>query len=146
MKRQPLKRHAALVPLSRQHHKALVLAQVLKVDVPAYRGLPTSREGKIIYAQEAYRTWLQSHFEWEEEVLLPATETRTPELAKLGAQVRREHAELRAAFEALSAETSEAVLDELGKALAAHVRFEERTWFMAVQGVLSGEELDGLTA
>ena len=42
-----MKRHSSLVPYSQDHHKILVLAQVLKKDVPDYKGMPTDLKGKI---------------------------------------------------------------------------------------------------
>ena len=45
-----MKRHEALAPLSRDHHEALILSQLLKKDSPAYKGLPVTVEGKVNYA------------------------------------------------------------------------------------------------
>jgi len=34
-----MKRHEALAPFSREHHGALILAQVMKKGAPAYKGI-----------------------------------------------------------------------------------------------------------
>jgi hypothetical protein len=36
-----MKRHEALIPLSRDHHGTLILARLLRSDAPPYKGLPT---------------------------------------------------------------------------------------------------------
>ena len=64
-----MKRHEALAPLSREHHEALILAQLLKKGVPAYKGLPTDTAGKISYARQLYADKLRRHFLDEEKIL-----------------------------------------------------------------------------
>lgn len=55
-----MRRHVTLIPFSKQHHQMLVLAQVLKTDVPDYIGMPTTVEGKHQFLLEKF-----------EEVILP---------------------------------------------------------------------------
>ena len=64
-----MKRHEALAPLSREHHSALILAQLLKKDAPAYKGLPTALNEKTAYALQMFTATLQLHFTNEEEML-----------------------------------------------------------------------------
>lgn len=134
-----MKRHEALVPLSREHHQLLILAQVLKQDVPAYKNMPSTPEAQRTYALDRYQQILSPHFRWEEEVLLPLAERYGDKLTTMAQQVRDEHRELRAAFDRLvDAPTSDLPqqLDLLGRQLAAHVRFEERRFFETLQDTL----------
>jgi iron-sulfur cluster repair protein YtfE (RIC family) len=134
-----MKRHPALMPLSRQHHQLLVLAQVLKHDVPAYKNMPATPSEQRAYALERYAKLIEPHFAWEEKVLLPLAERYGDKLQRLVAQVLTEHQALKEAFEKLPI-TSEAdlpnELDLLGRALSANVRFEERVLFQKMQELL----------
>lgn len=127
------------MPLSRQHHQLLVLAQVLKHDVPAYKNMPTTPSEQRIYALERYAQLIEPHFAWEEKVLLPLAERYGDKLKRLVAQVLAEHQALKDAFEKLPV-TLEAdlpqELDLLGRALSANVRFEERVLFQKMQELL----------
>ena len=134
-----MKRHEALIPLSRDHHQLLILAQVLKQDVPAYKNMPTTPEGQRDYALERFQKVISPHFRWEEEVLLPLAEKYGDKLQRQAQQVRDEHKDLRKAFAQLldaSVEDLPQQLDLLGRQIAAHVRFEERRFFEKLQEML----------
>jgi hemerythrin-like domain-containing protein len=143
MNRKPLKRHAALIPLSREHHKGLLLAQLLKSDSPPYRGLPTERADIIDYAKKEYQDKLLPHFE-KEETLIRRSLQEQGTLADHAQRVIQEHEQLRAAFTQLNEATTVSELDKLGRLLEQHIRFEERVWFMALQEELSETELQQL--
>ncbi|WP_156825741.1 hemerythrin domain-containing protein [Lewinella cohaerens] len=134
-----MKRHPALTPLSREHHQLLVLAQVLKQDVPAYKNMPVTPIEQRDYALERYTELIEPHFAWEEKVLLPLAKRYGDKLLRLSAQVLTEHDAIRKAFEQLAV-TPEAdlaqELDLLGRALSANVRFEERVLFQKMQELL----------
>ncbi len=66
-----MKRHPALVPLSREHQKGLLLAQLIKKNAPDYNGLPNDLIGKMNYAKEVYNNELVQHFKDEEELVFP---------------------------------------------------------------------------
>ena len=44
-----MRRHENLIPLSREHHQMLVVAQVLRNDVAPYKGMPTDFDQKKAY-------------------------------------------------------------------------------------------------
>ena len=134
-----MKRHPALTPLSREHHLLLVLAQVLKQDVPAYRNMPATPAAQRNYALEQYERLIEPHFAWEDKVLLPLAARYGDKLRKLAEQALREHGELRDAFRDLPPEDDDDLpqqLDLLGRRLAANVRFEERILFQKMQELL----------
>jgi hypothetical protein len=64
-----MKRHLSLQPLSREHHEALLLAQLLKKNAPAYKGLPLNEHEKIAYAVTFLKRILPNIF-WKRRKLL----------------------------------------------------------------------------
>jgi iron-sulfur cluster repair protein YtfE (RIC family) len=143
-KRTPLKRHVALQPLSREHHEALILAQLLKSDVPDYKGLPTTVEGQVDYTLKKYEWALEPHFRKEEEVLIPKVLGFSKELDELCVTIEEEHRAIREAVGDLQHAglgEAAALLDALGRLLEAHVRREERTWFALIQETVPEEVL-----
>lgn len=58
-----MKRHKALIPLSHDHHHGLLLAQLVKKNVPDYKGLHKNLEGKIKYILSAIEKKLLSSAE-----------------------------------------------------------------------------------
>ncbi|MHB9100410.1 MAG: hemerythrin domain-containing protein [Sulfuricella sp.] len=123
-----MKRHPALLSLSREHHGALVLALACR------RAANSGDAEKILATRErAVREFdaeLAPHFRREETALLPLLQQ-----AGQTALVRRtleEHASLRALAESLR-QRDVAVLEVFGQALSDHVRFEEQALFPAAE-------------
>ena len=139
----PLRRHDWLIPYSRAHHRMLVVAQVLKNDVPTYRGMPSSDEGRREYALHQYSELVTLEFASVERELITMARRMGGQAARLALQVLQEQQEIIQAFEALEEaekhELSER-MNELGYQLASHVRFKERIFFMALQEVVQGQE------
>ncbi|MEQ8703128.1 MAG: hemerythrin domain-containing protein [Phaeodactylibacter sp.] len=133
MDRKPLKRHPVLIPLSRQHHKGLLLAQLLKSDAPDYKGMPVDIPGKVAFAKKEYGDRLRHHFEWEAGVLIPATQAYHEQLQAMADQVQSEHQQIAEQVGLLSSSSSTEDLDRLGRLIEQHIRFEERVWFTAIQ-------------
>lgn len=129
-----MKRRAALVRLSREHHGALVLTQrIAKAhDAAAVSHLMDS-------VPAIFRGEIEPHFRLEEASLLPR-------LAAAGEveQVRRtltEHRELRDLAAQIAAGDNSR-LKPFGAALNAHIRFEERELFATAESVLPAAFLD----
>ena len=128
-----MKRHETLAPLSREHHAALILAQLIKRNAPEYKGLPTTISDKVVYAINFYKTELKTHFK-KEELLLKKVKAFHPAIVKLSDEIVAEHALLKGLFLSLNnAFDHEAVLNELGNELDAHIRKEERILFPLIQ-------------
>ena len=144
---QGLKRHPALVPLSRDHHFALVQALGLRrVAAP----LGGSRGTGAVAVAEAYLAFysdeLVGHIADEEEALLPLVVHAFPDGAQ---RLRAEHEEIHELTallrEALSnGADPRSLMRELGELLEDHVRYEERAFFEALQAGLSAQELGQL--
>ena len=131
-----MKRHPALIPLSRDHHKALSVAQKM-------RRADDGPEAAALF--QAY--WEQHgkvHFRIEEEVLLPSW-AHLGEVNHLAAsRLAQEHLEIRAAVLELAARPELELVRDLGQRLAAHVRFEERELFDLIEDDLAPPELERL--
>lgn len=136
-----MKRHPALLSLSREHHGALVLAL-------ACRRAANSGDAEKIRAtrDRAVREFdadLAPHFRQEETTLLPLLQQ-----AGQTALVRRtleEHASLRALAESLRQHDA-AGLEAFGQALSDHVRFEEQELFPAAERAVPGGLLEAALA
>ena len=137
-----MKRHPALIPLSEDHHQALLLAMNLKKNAPKINNLPTDPLGKMNYAKEIYYKELEHHFRDEEQFVFPFIKGKDESLDQLVLEIMGEHIILKEKIPSLT-ENPNLVdqLDEIGEMLELHVRKEERMLFEKTQLVLNDKEL-----
>ena len=129
-----MKRHSSLAILSREHHGALILAQILKNGAPVYKGLPADLDGKAAYAIRFYKTELIKHFAEEEQAVIKKIRGVNADLDKLANEITEEHKELTSSFESIkNAKDLATHLDKLGWDLQKHIRKEEREFFPLIQ-------------
>ena len=142
-----LQRDDALVPLSRDHHQALIHALGLRRAAESH---PVSKSTGAVAVAEAFLAFydqeLLAHMADEEEAVLPAAQLVDPDNAR---RLRAEHEDLceRAALLRQALEDGEdprPLMGELGQRLHDHVRFEERLFFESLQDLLSPEQLEGV--
>lgn len=134
-----MKRHAALVALSREHQHALAVAHRMR----------TADEASAEEARAAFLAlWEQeeqAHFRAEEEILLPAYAKHGDSDHPLLRRALAEHAQIRRDARALNApDPSLSALHDLGERLHSHVRMEERELFPLVEASLPARELEAL--
>jgi hemerythrin-like domain-containing protein len=138
------RRHDSLIPLSHEHHHALVLC--LRI----HRGLEESNAGEAWLRSMAEKTAgffasdLRRHFEVEEEVLFPAMEC-LPEASALLAELLDEHRALErliAGLPQLSGSGLEGTLRQFADLLKGHIRKEENRLFPLFENLLSPELAD----
>ena len=132
----PLKRHESLRPFSRDHFVALRVAR----DLSAAASVDGDRAHHARDAfLSAWRGEISSHFDEEEELLIPLMQASEIE------RMMKEHHQLRRlADEAIPAgkgKELQAWCAEVGQALHDHVRWEERILFMAIQDRATPEQL-----
>ena len=134
-----MQRDASLVPLSRQHFRALVLC--MRIHRKRARPGVLRREMLALYAGD-----VRFHFQAEEKFLFPAARR----LATVGPLVREllgEHKKLRRAFSSARRRAlPSAELARFADLLEAHVRKEERRLFEECQKQMSAEEMSSLGA
>lgn len=129
-----LKRNEVLAILSRDHHLALLMAQVLKTNGPKYFGTERDAESRKTYVQDFYNEKLKEHLRQEEEILFPMAETLSEEIKILQQELIAEHRQMEEIILTLDSSSQlEKVLNELGLLLDAHVRKEERQLFQLIQ-------------
>jgi len=144
-----MKRHKAIQQLSRDHHKGLLLAQLVKKDAPHYKGLPTDPSGKLQYAIETFNNELLLHFSDEENFLFSAVKGKSDEIDNLIDELTEGHKYFNEKISSLNGwipttnNDSDLIekLDEFGKKLERHIRKEERILFNLIQEILSEDEL-----
>ena len=117
-------RHAALQPLSRDHHHVLELCSRIRLGLE--RGVEKERIRKYIdWFQKVYLT---PHFEMEEQLIFPVLGSN--------ARVKRALANHRRIKRLLSCSCDdEKVLNLLEEELGTYIRFEERTLYNEIQAV-----------
>lgn len=129
-----MKRDANLVPLSRQHFRALVLCMRIH----------RKRAPRDVLQQEMlelYSEDVRFHFQAEEKFLFPAAR-RLPAAAPLVRELRAEHTRLRRAFAAARRRTLKSDdLIRFADLLEGHIRKEERQLFERCQKQMSEKEL-----
>lgn len=137
-----MKRHPALVPLSRQHHDGLALGVFIE------RGLrkgadPDEPERLRKQVLDAWEFELDGHFEVEERVLFPAVRGSIPDPRTVDLLIR-EHQEIRQLIDSLRTADDDGLKDALlavRSVLTRHIRTEERVLFEAVQDSLGEADL-----
>ena len=139
-----MKRHPSLIPLSKEHHGALILARLLQQDAPPYKGLPSDAPGKADYALKFYQDEIIKHFADEEKVT-SLVKGLNPELDLLIDEMEKEHVQLHELFRRINNNSDlSAHLDKLGRTLEDHVRKEERQIFPMIQDRCSDEVLNAI--
>ena len=135
-----MKRSAALAALSRDHHKALFVAQQLRradADTAA-----DARSRFLTYWTEHGRT----HFRREEEILLPGYAAHGDAYHPLVLRALGDHVAIRQRAGVVAADPSAdpELLHDLGERLSAHVRLEERELFPLIERDMPADELVAL--
>lgn len=137
-----MKRIEGLVPLSHDHHHALVVALRLKKGGPAsWRdNWPEDPSAQKEALAEFAERELMPHFILEEELLFPVCSSSAGELKDAAVDLRNDHNTMRSLLaDIASAETAKlpGLLVSLGTLLEAHIRKEERSFFPLLEGAIS---------
>ncbi|WP_339610877.1 hemerythrin domain-containing protein [uncultured Planktosalinus sp.] len=128
---QPIKRHPALQPWSRDHHHGLLLSWKIKKGF----SLGIAPERIKHYTDWFWKTQLIPHFDTEERFLFPILGNDN----HMVQQALDEHRQLKALFEKENAVSE--TLSKIESLLNDHIRFEERVLFLAIQEVATPEEI-----
>lgn len=132
-----------LVPLSRQHQRALALCVRLDRALQAREVDPQAWQSEM---QQIFEGEIALHFATEEKELFPAA-AKFSELQPLTQELIAEHAVLRDFFARAShRELNSLDLQSFAGKLAAHIRKEERQLFEGMQKLMSADDLAALGA
>lgn len=128
-------RHSTLVPLSHDHHEALLIALRLKKGGPTSqhdRLWPADPEQQVRSLLLFYERELLPHFKIEEDILFPAASS-LPELEETIKDLIAQHQRMREKIAHISIIRYEIDLKkelaDFGALLESHVRMEERRLF-----------------
>ncbi|HMO32199.1 MAG TPA: hemerythrin domain-containing protein [Lacibacter sp.] len=133
-----MNRNSNLHPLSHQHHNGLMAVLLLKKGVQ-------KQANPALMQDFVLRLWeqeLRRHFLAEELHLNPGV-LETPGLQLHFDRMRQEHARIREFILQFREETADArVITAFYELLEAHIRFEEREFFEAIQDTVPPEVLE----
>lgn len=129
----PIKRHPAIVELSKDHHFGLLLSW--KIRKGAELHVPLERV--IRYVIHEFETDLEHHFREEEELMFNKIPVEDP----LRKRAEEEHKLIRSYVTQMKEDNSENALNDFSKLLENHIRFEERELFNHIQETFSTEQL-----
>ncbi len=134
-----MKRNTNLQTLSWEHHDGLVL--IFRIE----RGLKKQSDPESIrsYILHSWETALIHHF-WQEEKILPGILNQNPEGRILLKRMRQDHKAIEKLIVSLQRNFSDLpdLLEEFGKKLTTHIRFEERELFPFIERMADEQVLE----
>lgn len=135
---KPLKRHPALIPLSKDHHFGLLLCWKIRTGVKK----EIAPDRMVKYVSYFFDSHLKKHFEEEEQHIF----TLLPETNDKRKKAERQHRKLNRLVQKLSLEPekTDITLGQIEEELEAHIRFEERELFPFLQRNMEEPELEQL--
>ena len=142
------KRHDSLVPLSRQHHQALMLCLRIHRGVADHRDDIDWLVDKAALTVRFFDSELKLHFQAEEEILFPTMQSITT-ARDLIDELIDEHQRLKsqaADLNQMPREQLAGALNGFADLLEAHVRKEERVLFAIYEQQLPRETVEEVGA
>src|SRR5438876_11079344 len=142
-----MKRHPALIPLSRDHHNGLV--QALRLRRAAAEGDASARLAAARGFVEFFRNEERVHLRDEEEELFPLFLRHVESQPAPLREARVQHVQLEGFARTLEiavagGSADREPLDAVGELLDAHIRLEERQLFPLIEEGVPDEELRSL--
>ncbi len=139
-----MKRHPALIPLSRDHHNGLVHA--LRLRRAAADGDASARLAAAREFVEFFRNEERVHLRDEEEELFPLLLRHVPWQPAPLREARVQHVQLEGFARTLEIAVAAGIvdretLDAAGELLDAHIRLEERQLFPLIEELVPDDAL-----
>jgi len=137
-KTKPLKRHPALVPLSKDHHFGLLLCWKIRTGIK--REIAPERIAN--YVKYFYADHLTVHFEEEETYIFTLLDEKDEKRKK----AEKQHRKISRLVDKLSSEPENLTitLGQIEEEVEAHIRFEERDLFPYIQNTQDEAGLERL--
>ncbi len=130
-----MKRHESLIPLSRDHHTALLCCWKIREAIK--KGVTPERIS--LYVDYFFNQHLLAHFHEEETLVFCHNE------GELINKARTDHQELIALATRIKKDRSNEMLLQFADLLDNHIRFEERILFPYLESLLPKEKLKQIT-
>ncbi len=129
-----MKRHHSIQPLSRQHHNGLLAVLLLRKGIAGKADMAVMQK----FVLQIWEDELKEHFREEEVVLMPPVYDKID--GDLFQRMKNEHSRLQSMIEQLqSPDLSFELFQQFADLLEAHIRFEERILFPAIEEALNPE-------
>ncbi len=146
-----MKRHESLVPLSRDHHFGLIMAQrlILGRATNPRADWPTDRAQQATRLVEFFKSDLRAHFDIEETHVFPAAGRSMAGGDRQVEALIADHDAMRAMIRGLEADPASGLDERLpafGHLLKAHIHREEQQLFEQMQAACEPGELEALGA
>ena len=146
-----MKRHESLVPLSRDHHFGLIVAQwlILGRATNPRADWPTDRAQQATRLVEFFKSDLRAHFDIEETHVFPAADRSMVDGDRQVEALIADHDAMRAMIRSLDADPAFGLderLSAFGHLLKAHIHREEQHLFEQMQVACDPGELEALGA
>ena len=146
-----MKRHESLVPLSRDHHFGLIMAQqlILGRATNPRADWPTDRAQQVPRLIKFFESDLRPHFDIEEAHVFPAADRSVADGSGQVQALLADHDAMRAMIRSLEADPVSELDERLpafGHLLKAHIHKEERQLFEMMQTACAPAELETLGA
>lgn len=146
-----MKRHPSLVPLSRDHHHGLVMAQrlILGRSTNPRADWPADRAAQAARLVEFFVSDLRPHFEVEEAHVFPVAARELDDGGNRTRALIVEHETMRAMVRDLVADPASRLPERLaafGELLKQHIHTEERILFEQMQAACDPGVLESLGA
>ena len=127
-----MRRHENLIPLSREHHQLLVVAQVLRNDVAPYKGMPTNFDQKKVYLLDDKRTLLLNNLNFHRKTFYPDLRKQSDKFEEIVEQLM-ELEDVIIAHLMKANSIDEEAIQEIAMTLQTIVRKRERVLYEKVQ-------------
>ncbi len=139
-----MKRHPALIPLSRDHHDGLV--QAVRLRRAAADGDASARLAAAREFVEFFRNEERVHLRDEEEELFPLFLRHVQSQPAPLREARAQHVQLEGFARKLDIAVAASIVDRetlhaAGELLDAHIRLEERQLFPLIEELVPDDEL-----
>ena len=138
------RRHPALIPVARDHHECLILAQRLMHGTTASeRDWPREAAPQAALLARFFERHLRDHFAAEEDLVFPAARSAGGEAESLVVQLLAEHREMAGLVEqlAVNLQVTAAELAAFGQLLNDHIRLEDRQLFPLMEAQMQADAL-----
>lgn len=137
-KQKPLKRHPALVPLSKDHHFGLLLCWKIRTGIRK----EIAEERIAAYVDYFFQNHLLVHFDEEEKYIFSLLDEKDEKRKK----AEKQHRKIGRLIERLASEPEKCkiTLGLIEEEVESHIRYEERDLFPYIQTAIDETKLEQL--
>lgn len=137
-----MKRAAQLLPMSKEHHDSIVMAEAILEVIE--KGSDEELLAEIEKVQKYYDEHLETHFQHEERTIFAPIYKQYKEHVPLAMPLLKEHGAIRMLVPKLALENAKEGLAMFAETLLSHTRIEELELFPIIEKEFTKEQLDAV--